>query len=268
MLATRLLSALLGIIILIIVMMSPGIYLSIAVTILAIFALHELFSAFKAINIKPISWIGYLSVLYIVLSNWLIGQDYSILIYLIIFIIMLVLFLSIVFSNNRITFIDVSATFLAIFYITFLLSFIVLTRNLDKGNLFVWLILLGGWITDSAAYFTGKRMGKTKLIPDISPKKTVEGSIGGVIGCITIVTVYGILINNYFSVNIWAGHYILLGLIISIVSQVGDLAASSIKRLTGIKDFGNIMPGHGGVIDRFDSILLVAPVVYLYLNFI
>ena len=266
--ATRLLSALLGIILLIVVMMSPGIYLSIALTILAIFALYELFSALEAINIKPIRWIGYLSVIYIVLSNWLIGQDYSILIYLIIFTIMLVLFFSIVFLNNKVTFIDISATFLAIFYITFLLSFIILTRNMDKGNFFVWLIFLGGWITDSAAYFTGKRMGKTKLIPDISPKKTVEGSIGGVIGCTAIVTIYGLFINNYFSANIWIGHYILLGLIVSIVSQVGDLVASSIKRLTGIKDFGNIMPGHGGVIDRFDSILLAAPVVYLYLNFI
>jgi phosphatidate cytidylyltransferase len=140
---------------------------------------------------------------------------------------------------------------------------------MEKGNLFVWLILIGGWVTDTMAYFSGRILGRNKLIPDNSPKKTVEGAIGGIIGCTLILFLYGVLvINQYGGVKISPLHYILLGFILSISAQLGDLLASSIKRAAKIKDFGTIMPGHGGVIDRFDSILLVAPIVYFYLKMI
>ena len=268
MLSTRLVSAFLGIIILIIIVGAPGIYLNIALTIIALMGLNEMFNAFKAANIKPVRWVGYISVLFVLFSQALKNiNSYSVM-YLIFFIVVLTLFLHVVLSNNKITYIDVSVTLLAIFYISFLFSFFILTRNMEKGYLYIWFILIGGWVTDSGAYFVGKFFGKHKLIPVISPKKTIEGAVGGVVICTIIMLLYGLFIKSYYAVNISIIHYLILGVVVSIFGQLGDLSASAIKRSTGIKDFGNIIPGHGGIIDRFDSILFVAPIVYFYLTII
>lgn len=268
MLYNRLISAVLGIVLVIIAMSVPVLYFNAIIAIIALLGLYELFGAFKAAGTKPIDWIGYLSVLYIIFNSWLINQGGSVVINFILFAVMMALFLHIVISRNKTTIMDISVTLLSMFYITFLLSFIILTRAMDKGNLFVWLILIGGWVTDSSAYFVGKYRGKNKLIPDISPKKTIEGAAAGVIGSTVVIVLYGLFMNKYFGVNIQPAHYLVLGMITSIFSQLGDLSASAVKRFTNIKDFGNIMPGHGGIIDRFDSILFAAPIVYFYLRFI
>ena len=106
-------------------------------------------------------------------------------------------------------------------------------------------------------------MGKIKLCPRISPKKTVEGALGGIVGSVVFSSISGIIINK-LGMDIRIIHFVITGLLCGIASEVGDLAASYIKRYTGIKDFGNIIPGHGGVLDRFDSILFTAPVIYYY----
>jgi len=266
-LSIRLFSAFLGIIILVIIVGAPGIYLNIAITFIALMGLNEMFNAFRAANMKPVRWIGYISVLFVLFSQVPENiNNYSV-IYLLFFTVVLTLFLHVVLSN-KITYVDISVTLLAIFYITFLFSFIILTRNMGKGHLYIWFILIGGWVTDSAAYFIGKFFGKHKLIPTISPKKTIEGAVGGIVICTLVMYIYGLAINTYYSIDISTIHYIILGIIVSIFGQIGDLSASAIKRSTTIKDFGNIMPGHGGIIDRFDSILFVAPIVYFYLTFI
>lgn len=134
----------------------------------------------------------------------------------------------------------------------------------EKNGGFVLLFLfLGSWLTDTFAYFCGTLFGRHKLIPKVSPKKTVEGSVGAIVFTVASFTLYGLLVAsitdltpNYFAL-------IITGLILSILSQIGDLNASFIKRQYGIKDYGKIFPGHGGVLDRFDSVIAIAPLIYL-----
>ncbi|MGN0632340.1 MAG: phosphatidate cytidylyltransferase [Oscillospiraceae bacterium] len=135
----------------------------------------------------------------------------------------------------------------------------------DFGVFAVVLTLAGAWLADSGAYFVGSKFGNHKLCPEISPKKSVEGLIGGTV-CngvflLIIAGVYSLLFNRDISINFVA--VFIAGMFCSVIGLIGDLAASMIKRQTGIKDYGNIMPGHGGVMDRFDSVLTVAPFMYL-----
>lgn len=134
----------------------------------------------------------------------------------------------------------------------------------EPGGVFLLLITLcAAWLADSGAYFAGTFLGKTHLCPEISPKKTVEGLIGGVAanGVIMLIVslIYRYIVKGYPVHFVWI---VLAGMICAIIGLIGDLTASIIKRQTGIKDYGNIMPGHGGVMDRFDSVLLVAPFMY------
>ena len=124
------------------------------------------------------------------------------------------------------------------------------------------LIFIGAWATDTGAYFVGVLFGKHKLIPAVSPKKTVEGALGGILGCVFGFVVYGLILNFFFDVKVNYLPLVLLAILVAIVSQIGDLIASYLKRESGIKDFGTIFPGHGGIMDRFDSIIAVAPVIY------
>jgi phosphatidate cytidylyltransferase len=149
-------------------------------------------------------------------------------------------------------------TLFGVFYITFLLSFVILIRNKTNGNILIWLVFISSWGCDTFAYFTGKLFGKHKLTEKISPKKTIEGSIGGSLGVLLISWSFVYFFNlNYL--------YILVCFIASIFSQFGDLAASAIKRNTSLKDYGIILPGHGGFLDRFDSVLFAAPIIYFLL---
>ena len=142
-----------------------------------------------------------------------------------------------------------------------LIDFIILTMySFSKGHIYVWLIFIIAFITDIFAYFAGYLFGKHKLIPKVSPKKTIEGSIGGILGSTLVCLGFG----YYFNLNLTM--IILLGFFGSIIAQMGDLFASSIKRYVGIKDYGKLIPGHGGVLDRFDSVILVAPFVYSVIN--
>jgi phosphatidate cytidylyltransferase len=141
-------------------------------------------------------------------------------------------------------------------YITIFFRFIFYTAQLDN-NYVVWLIFIIAWSTDTFAYFTGLLFGKHKLAPIISPKKTIEGAIGGIVGCAVSTFIFSIIFIPEIAVI-----SILFGILGSVISQLGDLNASMIKRSNGIKDFGYIIPGHGGILDRFDSILFTAPYVY------
>ena len=118
------------------------------------------------------------------------------------------------------------------------------------------------WLNDTGAYLIGARLGKTKLAPALSPKKTVEGALGG----LAFATVTSVLCGLWFQLPLV--HALILGPVLGMLGQVGDLCESAIKRDLGIKDFGGIMPGHGGILDRFDSILFTAPIAYYYLAWI
>ena len=142
------------------------------------------------------------------------------------------------------------------------LSIILLRKWPDTGKYLYLLIFIGAWMTDTGAYFVGVLFGKHKLLPAVSPKKTVEGAIGGVFGCIVGYVLYGLILDKGFSVSVNYLSLTILAVVIAVVSQLGDLIASYIKRECGIKDYGFIFPGRGGVMDRFDSIIAVAPVLY------
>lgn len=154
------------------------------------------------------------------------------------------------------------------FYVVFAVSAIVLLRDIPFGKYVYLLVFISSWVTDTGAYFVGKTLGRHKLIPEVSPKKTVEGAIGGfVIGVIGLV-VYGAVIGATTKAVPQYLYLAIAGGVMSLVSMLGDLIASLLKRHFGIKDYGWILPGHGGVLDRFDSVFATAPFLFFLYYFI
>lgn len=175
------------------------------------------------------------------------------------FILLLYFFGASVFQRGRYRIEQVTMTFvLSIYIITSFLS-IILLRDMPNGKYIYLLAVIGPWISDIFAYLVGTLFGKHKLIPEVSPKKTVEGSIGGVIFCGIFFVLYGFITSLIYKTDPEYIALLLAGILVSIISQMGDLTASLIKRQYNIKDYGKLFPGHGGVIDRFDSILSTAP---------
>ena len=166
---------------------------------------------------------------------------------------------------KKITFKDCTAAFIGCVYIFALLRHVSMVRSLENGKFIVFAIFIGAFITDTGAYFAGCFLGKHKLAPKLSPKKTVEGSIGGIVATLLVFCGYAYIGNYFWDYGVNIGNLVITAISLSVISQIGDLAASAIKREMDIKDYGNIMPGHGGALDRFDSVLFVAPVFY-YLN--
>lgn len=171
-----------------------------------------------------------------------------------------------VFSKGTIAFSRIAEVFSASVYVTVSFTSLSLARYLDReyGALIVILVFLISWACDVFAFLVGSLIGKHKLIPEISPKKTVEGSIGGIVFSIIGCILYGLLIDGL--IDNMTVNYLMLGLIggiLSIVSQLGDLIASLIKREYGVKDYGKIFPGHGGIMDRFDSVLAVSTILLI-----
>ena len=222
-----------------------------------IIALHEFYKAFKEKEINPLFNIGYIFAGYLALKNILnLDIEYT---YVIVFVLFLCSITYILRVKNNI--IDVAITFFGLVYVGMFLDFIVLTiNNFELGKIYVWIIFIIAFLTDTFAYFVGYLFGKHKLIPKVSPKKTIEGSVGGILGSTLGCAVFGYI----FKLDLTA--MILIGGLGSIVAQFGDLFASSIKRYVGIKDYGKLIPGHGGILDRFDSVILVAPFVYNTIN--
>lgn len=162
---------------------------------------------------------------------------------------------------------DISLCLLAVVYVGVLVSYLYQVRCMAYGNWFVWLILIGASGSDTFAYLIGRLLGKHHF-SELSPNKTVEGCIGGVAGAVVLAGIYSFFLpegaSRMFDWNIHAA-FPLIGMVCAVVSQIGDLAASAVKRNFKIKDYGDLIPGHGGVLDRIDSILFVAPLVYYLL---
>lgn len=164
---------------------------------------------------------------------------------------------------------QVMAAFYCVVYAPVLLSFIYFTRSLEYGIYFVWLIFISSWICDTCAYCVGILLGKHKLCPRLSPKKSIEGAIGGVLGAALVGGIYAAVVMEPVVENplIIPGIALISG-IGAMISQVGDLAASAIKRNHDIKDYGKLIPGHGGIMDRFDSVIITAPLTYFMALFL
>ena len=172
------------------------------------------------------------------------------------------LFAVAVFSHGKIKVGQIAMTFALCLYINIGFGSIILLRDYEGAGAYLFLLtFVGAWMTDIFAYFCGLAFGKHKLIPDVSPKKTIEGSIGGIIFCAIGYMAYGVIVSRVFDVEMNIIALGIFGLIISVVAQIGDLSASLIKREYDVKDYGMLFPGHGGVLDRFDSVIAVSCVL-------
>jgi phosphatidate cytidylyltransferase len=259
----RIISAAAGLLLFMVVMIFKDILLDKVIFIIALIGINEFYDALIKAGYRPFKVIGYLSCLPILFVTHITG----IYIALLCFAVLVILMAMVVFEGRKYKVKDAALTVFGILYVAFLFSFVVLTQKLENGNVYIWLVFAGAWITDTFAFFTGKAFGKRKILPEISPKKTVAGFIGGFAGCIFTFTIAGVVIHNYINL-IPVFHYTIMGTICGFLSQMGDWAASAIKRYADIKDYSSIMPGHGGVLDRFDSVLFTAPVIYFYISLV
>lgn len=249
----RIISALVLLPVLLFVIIQGGLILKLAVLAVIILSIKEFTNAFRKSGTKPTNILLYLLSAVLVLPPW---SNPWIILPGLLFLLIFVESTLLIFGKRSVE--DISVSVLTFVYITVALSTLVSIQ--EKAPDFVWYIFLFAFVTDTCAYFSGKAFGKTKLIPSVSPKKTVEGSMGGIIGCVIASGVYANWAHpQYFYVVLIAS---LLG---SVVSQFGDLFASSFKRKLGIKDYGNLIPGHGGMLDRMDSIIFTTPFTYLFL---
>ena len=179
----------------------------------------------------------------------------------------LALFIVVLSKKTKTDVIDIAITFFGICYIVLFLMFMSIIRNMENGKFLIWYVFISSWLTDVFAYITGKAIGKHHFT-DISPNKTIEGCIGGTLGATICMIIYTVILNNFAGFNINIALITITGIILSIVGQIGDLSASSIKRYAGIKDFSDLIPGHGGMVDRVDSVIFIAPFAYLLFLFI
>lgn len=217
----------------------------------------------------PLKWLGLTGSVIITISFYLFGLKKLWLIMLLLFYVTLLVEL---FRNKASATMNISATTWGFFYPTVFFSFHILIRELPKslnidyaaGGRWILLMIVTIWICDTAAYFVGSAFGKYKLFPRVSPNKTVEGAIAGFI--FAIITAYIFHIAYIKLLNLV--DCLIIGVIVGVMSQIGDLVESLFKRDAGVKDTSSILPGHGGFLDRFDAPLFVAPLIYLYLRFV
>ena len=252
---TRVLSGLIMLPLLVILYLG-GHVLLIACLVIALMAVKEFFNGFKAIGIKPNDTTAFGAAVALYAST--LSEDgtewHMVWIFLVVLASLLYLFKI---EDRKLE--DAMATITGIFYVVFF-SFHVAFVDRTEYGILIWLVVITAFGTDIMAYFTGFALGRHKLCPKISPKKTIEGSIGGILGSVILSGIFG-----YFFASELLVHCMVIGVLGGIVSQLGDLTASIFKRKMGIKDYGNLIPGHGGILDRFDSVLFTGPMVYYYI---
>jgi len=264
----RIVSSVIGLPILMAFVMLGGWPLKIAVFALIAVAMSELYNALSKRHMS-VHYVGY--VFAFVYMAFIDNTNLADVMTIILILFTLTVSTLLVIFHNRITVMDCAATMFGFLYVTVLMSLIYVVRISNGGAYSVWLIFISAWGCDTGAYFTGITLGKHKLIPSLSPNKTVEGAIGGVVFASLLTVIYGAvmipvsnikIVNDYETLGLLV-RYAVIGAGGGVFAQLGDLAASAIKRYTNIKDFGKILPGHGGIMDRFDSVLFTAPAVYL-----
>lgn len=262
---SRLISGILLVILALVTVGSGGYVLAATLWLISIIAFHELCLACKIQedrkkqNILEIVGYIFISFYYADLAFF---ENYQILI-MIAIMALIVLLVVYVFQFPKYHANQIMSTYFAFIYAPVLFSFIYLTRELEYGMYFVWVIFISSWISDTCAYCVGMLFGKHKLAPVLSPKKSIEGSLGGIFGSAVVGALFGyLLVEKVIAEQQVTWIFALIGGVGSVVSQIGDLAASAIKRNYGIKDYGKLIPGHGGIMDRFDSVLVTAPMIY------
>lgn len=259
MLHFRVLTAIIGIPVLIALDHFAGLPLFIAVMITALIGMDEIIQALRRLDIDFINWVGYLGTFMFIISGNFLGEAFFPKTFLA-FLLIVVSFYVIYFP--RISFSGLSTTFFSSIYIGYCFSFVFFLRSGENGFFFLLLAFILSWATDIGGYVAGRLWGKRKLAESLSPNKTREGAVGSLVFPMGIA----VFAFNFSAVSATFLEAAVLGLLAGLIGQIGDLSASALKRQSGIKDFGNLLPGHGGILDRFDSFLLIAPLVYYYLG--
>ena len=252
---TRLLSGILLVIIALATIISGGYVLFFTLLVVSLIGMSELYKVMKVQDgkLNLLAAAGYAGAVLYYLAMLLDFEKYGVL--AIIFGLVLIMFVY-VFTYPKYEAVQVMPALFGIVYVAVMLSFIYLTRSLPGGKFHVWLIFLCSWGCDTCAYCVGMLIGKHKMAPVLSPKKSVEGAVGGVIGAALLGTAYAAATGGPLI------EYALICAVGALISMVGVLAASAIKRYQQIKDYGTLIPGHGGIMDRFDSVIFTAPVIY------
>lgn len=241
--------------------------LDILLAIVSVMCVYEYANCYKTGNkARPSKWYMYLISLLIIGTSFLPGEALKEILITILPISILILTAEMVFSKGRKNINDVTVTIFGIVYIPLMLIFFSIIRSkFELGKVLIWYIFISAWGSDIFAYLVGSRIGKHKFTK-ISPNKSIEGCIAGVVGAVVIAIIYTIAINSIMHTNISVLIASIIVIILSIIGQTGDLAASSIKRYCGIKDFSEVIPGHGGLLDRIDSVILILPFAYILLG--
>lgn len=263
---TRVFSGIVLLIILATVFVSGGAILGGFLGVISFIGLYEFYRAVKILpdgkKCDLLTMVGYLGC--VALYGGIIGRldiKYVLLVIAVVCIAMLAVY---VFTFPKYEASQVVYSLFGFIYVPVLLAFVYYVRALTEGIFIVWLIFMSSWICDIFAYCVGMLFGKHKLAPKLSPKKSIEGSVGGVVFSALFGGAYGYFIKGYITsdINVIVA-FVVLCAVGACVSQVGDLAASAIKRNNDIKDYGHLIPGHGGILDRFDSVIFTAPMVYI-----
>lgn len=262
----RLISGIVLVILAILIVGQGGILLYATTALISLIGLFELYRVMK-IEKNVLGAVGFLSALAYYGMVWLEnGQQYVTLLAIITLMVLMSIY---VFTFPKYKTEEITVAFFGLFYVPVMLSYLYLVRVMPDGAYLVWLVFFSSWGCDTSAYSVGMLIGKHKMTPVLSPKKTIEGGIGGIVGSGLLGFIYGSIFGTHMQEL--ANPQITCAIacaIAGMISQIGDLAASAIKRNHNIKDYGNLIPGHGGILDRFDSMLFTAPAIYFALTFL
>ena len=249
---TRLLS---GIILVIVLIITVGYGGNLLFGVLAVISLIGMSELYKVVKVERVSLgiAGYLAAM-VYYGLLFTGRMEMVTALLVLFLVVVMAVYVFAFPKYRTE--QVMVTYFGLFYVAVMLSYVYQTRMLPDGGVAVWLIFLSSWGCDTCAYCVGMLIGKHKMAPVLSPKKSIEGAVGGVAGAALLGVIYAAATQGKMA------EYALICAVGALISMVGDLAASAIKRNQNIKDYGKLIPGHGGILDRFDSVIITAPVIY------
>jgi phosphatidate cytidylyltransferase len=266
---TRVISGIVIAVLAVVLLVLGGDVLFASLLLISLIGLYELYHVVKIQN-RPLGIVGYITTAAYFFMARFQKEEYVMF--------LLILFLMVLMAVYVFTFPEYSTEqvimgFFGFVYVSVMLSYIYKVRILEDGIFVVWLIFICSWVCDTCAYAVGMCIGKHRLAPVLSPKKSIEGAVGGIAGSALVGVIYACVLAQFESarvtsfINPYIG-FALVGAIGAVISQIGDLAASAIKRNHGVKDYGKLIPGHGGILDRFDSVIFTAPAIYFLIRFI